>query len=175
MGLDRRGWDSSPDIGVLPPSEPVQACDFVKFVISPWLGKNMIPRLRDSKPEHIVSSLQQLGLVYTVLESPLALTRVVNSYRAPCLTWQHWVTTFPLPVTQWSMQLPCSLAFKFSDLPVASFLFSQIGMDTKKWWWLLGLQGESQIWAVCQKDMTEWGMGQPAFPREFHTMQCEFV
>lgn len=58
----------------------------MKFVISPWLGKNMIPPLRDGKPGHIGSSLQQLGLAYTVLESPLALTEVVNSYRALCLT-----------------------------------------------------------------------------------------
>lgn len=58
----------------------------MKFVISHWLGKNVIPLLRDGKPEHIGSSLQQLGLAYTVLESPLALTKVVNCYRAPCLT-----------------------------------------------------------------------------------------
>lgn len=29
MGLDRTGWDSSPEVDVFPPSEPLLACGFL--------------------------------------------------------------------------------------------------------------------------------------------------
>lgn len=59
----------------------------MKCVINSWLGKNVIPLLKDGNLEHLGSSLEQANLVYTMLEmSPLALTKVVNSYRAPRVT-----------------------------------------------------------------------------------------
>lgn len=139
----------------------------MKFVISPQLGKNMIPPMRDDKPGHIDSSCQWLGLAYTVLESPLVLTKVVNRHRAPCLTWQHWVTPSPLPVPQWSVQLPYSSALKFSDLPVASFLASQIDMATKKGWWVVALRAAG--WVTDMSSVPEghdWvGHGTASIPK----------
>lgn len=145
----------------------------MKCVISSWLGKNMIPLLRHGNLEHFGSSLEQASLACAVVESPpLALTKVVNSYGAPCLTWQDWVTPFVSSVPLWSVYLSCSFALKFSDLPVASLLFSQVGTDTKKWWWMVALRAarELQMWAECEKDMTEQGIGQPVFLKEF--IQC---
>lgn len=55
---------------------------FMKCVISSWLGKNMIPLLRDGNLEHLGSSLEPASLAYTMLGlSPLALAKVVNSYK----------------------------------------------------------------------------------------------
>ena len=147
----------------------------MKFVISPWLRKNVIPPLRAGKPERTGSSLQQLDLAHTVLQSPVALTRGVSSYRAPCRTGQRWVTPFPLPVPWRSVQLPCSSALKFSDGPAASFLSGQFGMDTKKWWWVVALRaGRVSYWYEhcarrmwlsgawdsqhCQGNSMQWGV-----------------
>lgn len=104
--------------------------------------------------------------------SPLALTKVANNYTAPCLTWQDWIAAFISSVPLWSVYLSCSFALKFSDLPGALLLFSQVGTDTKKWWWVVSSRAadELHMWAVCQKNMTEQGIGQPIFLREF--MQC---